>query len=110
MANMPCKVMIDDNFHYMDESERYTHGEFATLEAAIERCKTIVNECLLHGYTPGMSAAALYQYYTGFGEDPWVSGAVGGVPFSAWTYAKGRCAEICGAADPSAGKPSEGPK
>lgn len=107
---MPYKVMIDDNFHYMDESERITHGEFATLEAAIDVCKAIVDECLKHGYTPGMSAAELYQHYIGFGEDPWVSGAAGGVPFSAWTYAKGRCAEICGVADSSAGKISEGQK
>jgi hypothetical protein len=26
------RVMVDDNFHYMDESERYTLGEFKTLD------------------------------------------------------------------------------
>ncbi|MFZ0820501.1 MAG: hypothetical protein WAM91_10550 [Candidatus Acidiferrales bacterium] len=109
---MPYKVLIDDNFHYMDESERIKHGEFETLEAAIEACKRIVNDCLAHAYAPGVTAEKLYEYYTTFGEDPWVlaiedpsasagknpsvSGA-GGVLFSAWTYAKQRCAEICAA-------------
>ena len=106
MANMSYKVMIDDNFHYMDESERITHGEFETLEAAIQACKKIVEASLRDAYTPGMSAAELFQGYVGFGQDPWILGGQG-VPFSAWTYARQRCDEICAAADPTAGKPSE---
>jgi hypothetical protein len=94
---MPFKVFIDDNFHYMDEDARITRGEFETLEAAIEVCKKIVNDCLEYAYTPGTSAEKLYEYYTTFGEDPWISGA-DGVPFSAWDYAKQRCVEICNAA------------
>ena len=35
--------MVDDNYHYMDESERYQHGEFATLDAAIEAARKIVD-------------------------------------------------------------------
>ena len=27
-------VSVDDNYHYMDESERYDHGRFATYEEA----------------------------------------------------------------------------
>src|ERR1700691_1972014 len=106
MANMPYKVMVDDNFHYMDESERYTHGEFATLEAAIEACKAIDAELLKDADTTGMSGSELYQGYVGFGEDPWISGGEG-VPFSASTYARQRCDEICAAADSSASKPGE---
>ena len=94
---MTYKVMIDDNFHYMEEDARITHGEYDTLEAAIEACKKIVNDCLEYAYSPGTSAQKLYEYYTMFGEDPWISGGEG-VPFSAWTYAKQRCAEICAAA------------
>lgn len=107
---MKFQVLIDDNYHYMDESERITHGEFETLEAAIEACKKIVNDCLGHGYTPGMSAQELNAYYTMFGEDPWVkvikdpseataenpsASVPSGVLFSAWTYARQRCDEIC---------------
>ena len=32
---MPYVVMVDDNFHYMDEGERYKHGEFADADVAI---------------------------------------------------------------------------
>jgi|SRR5579864_2320858 len=106
---MPYKVVIDDNYHYMDESERFTHGEFEDLQAAIEACKKIVEESLRDAYTPGMSAAELFHGYVGFGQDPWISGGEG-VPFSAWTYARQRCDEICGAADASAGKINEGQK
>ncbi len=94
---MSYTVKIDDNFHYMDEKERVTHGEFETLSAAIEACKKIVDEYLASAYAPGITAEALYSNYVAFGDDPWVSGA-DGVPFSAWTYAKERCGEICGAA------------
>jgi hypothetical protein len=80
----------------MDEDERYTHGEFETLEAAVEAAKKIVDDGLLHGYKPGMSAAALYSQYTMFGEDPWISCAET-KPFSAWQYAKARCEIICAA-------------
>jgi hypothetical protein len=92
---MTYKVLVDDNFHYMEEDERFTHGEFETLEAAMEACRNIVDKCLKDGYTPGMSAEELYKGYIAFGEDPWVSGGEG-TPFSAWDYAKRRCAEICG--------------
>ncbi|MGA8368188.1 MAG: hypothetical protein WB716_12805, partial [Candidatus Acidiferrales bacterium] len=69
---------------------------FETLEAAIEACKKIVDNCLAHAYTPGASAEKLYEHYVAFGEDPWIVGTQG-VPFSAWTYAKQRCVEICAA-------------
>ena len=37
-------VMVDDNFHYMDEEHRYEIGTFASYEAAVEACKKIVDE------------------------------------------------------------------
>jgi len=80
---MTYKVQIDDNFDYMDESERVAHGEFETLGAAIEACKKIVDEYLATAYKPGMTARDLYSNYVGFGDAPWISG-VEGVPFSAW--------------------------
>ena len=80
----------------MDESERYKHGEFETLEEAISACKAIVDEFLTSSYKPGMSAAELNQLYTMFGEDPWIAGGGPGVKFSAWDYASARVLEICG--------------
>jgi hypothetical protein len=95
---MTYKVFIDDNFHYMDESERYELGEFSTLEAAIEASKKIVDEYLRSAYRPGMIANELSASYTLFGEDPFIidtSGKSIGVLFSARDYASRRSAEMC---------------
>jgi hypothetical protein len=59
-GRMTYKVVIDDNFHAMEEDERATFGKFETLEAAIEACRNITNNCLEEAYTPEMSAEALY--------------------------------------------------
>lgn len=32
---LPYTVLVDDNYHYMDESEWYTMGKYASFEAAI---------------------------------------------------------------------------
>lgn len=90
------KVVVDDNAHYMDESERYTEGSYQDCATAVARCKQIVDEFLSSAYREGMTAEHLMQTYKFFGEDPWVSSADGDCQFSAWTYAAERCREICG--------------
>ena len=95
---MPRKkfiVMVDDNYHPMDESERYKLGEFKTLDSAIAACQRVVNNSLINAYTAGMSEADLLASYALFGADPFIIGADQGVPFSARDYAKQRCHEIC---------------
>ena len=37
------KVWIDDNFHFMNEDERFFHGEFDTPTQAIVACQKIVD-------------------------------------------------------------------
>lgn len=86
------KVIVADNYHYMDESESYTAGSYATLEEAIAACKQIVDDYLLSAYQPGMTSDILYDNYKSFGEDPYIHAERA---FSAWTYAKQRCDEIC---------------
>lgn len=86
-------VYVDDNFHYMDESERYELGKFETLEEALAVCKEIVDEYLLSAFEPGMSKKDLYQSYVCFGDDPWVSGCRS--DYSSWKYAETRSDEIC---------------
>jgi hypothetical protein len=49
---MRYTVLVDDNFHYMDKDERYSLGEFESLDAAIAVCKKIVDDCLTLGCTP----------------------------------------------------------
>lgn len=88
-------VLVDDNYHYMNEEYRYTLGVFDTKEEALQAAKSIVDSFLLEYYKPGTTAESLYNGYVGFGEDPWGSG----LGFSAWTYAKQRCAEICGSGE-----------
>jgi hypothetical protein len=98
----PFTVLVADNFHYMDESEKYEHGKFGTLEAAVAASKRIVDEFLASALEPGMTATALYSQYTSFGDDPYIIGSSEpGVPFSAWTYAKARCSELCASQTPS---------
>jgi len=93
---MRYRVLVDDNFHYMDESERYELGEFDTLEAAVAACKRIVDEFLISNYRPGMTAAELSAQYALFGEDPFVVyPGQETVPFSARDYAAERVEQIC---------------
>ena len=93
-------VLIDDNFHYMDESEPIHPGVFATADEAVAACKTIVDQFLAGAFKLGMTAAALYQQYVGFGDDPWIApldpNTAPAVSFSAWDYARARCAAIAG--------------
>ena len=90
------EVHVDDNFHFMDESERYKLGEFETCEEAVAVCMKIVDDFLETGYKKGMSFKELYEGYVEFGEDPFIISGDKTCFFSAWDYAKKRCAELCG--------------
>lgn len=92
---MKYTVLVDDNFHYMDESERHTHGEFETAEAAVGAAKELVDADLRSLYRTGMTADELYQQYTSFGSDPYIVSEDQSCRFSAWEYAKERCQERC---------------
>ena len=98
--NKPFAVKIYDNYHYMDESETYISGTYATHEEAVEHCRQIVDEFLLGNYKPGMTGGELNEGYRSFGEDPMVSYDTSETKeieprFSAWGYAEQRCQEIC---------------
>ena len=41
---MTYTVRVDDNYHCMDESQRYTHGEFETYDEALTACRGIVDQ------------------------------------------------------------------
>ncbi len=84
-------VFVDDNFHYMDESERYKLGEFADCASALVACKQIVDEFLT---SCGANNDELYQQYVTFGEDPWISSEDSECKFSAWNYARERAKEL----------------
>ena len=92
---MKYTVLVDDNYHYMDETERYELGEFDSFDEAVAACKEIVDEFLEKGREKNITAEALYQSYVMFGEDPFISGNPAPYRFSAWSYARARCEEIC---------------
>lgn len=87
------KVVICDNFHFGDEDSCYTVAEYTTAGEAISHCQAIIDRYLDSAYKPGMTAAALWSSWSGFGEDPWISGPA---DFSAVGYTKARCAVLCG--------------
>jgi hypothetical protein len=94
------KVMVDDNFHYMEEDERWEFGTFATAEDAIAACRKLVDESLVESYKPGMTATDLYDRYTSFGDEPFIvaqSGAPAPAVFSARDYARSRVEVLCAA-------------
>lgn len=88
-------VMVDDNFHYMDESERYRLGEFDSCAEALAACREIVDDYLLLAYAPGMTAAELWASYSMFGEDPFILSGDKECRFSGRDYARERCEVIC---------------
>jgi hypothetical protein len=53
LAEKPYVVFVDDNFHYMDEEERYKSGDYATLEEAVSKCRRIVDDFLEGEHKPG---------------------------------------------------------
>jgi len=77
------QVFIDDNFHYADEDERIAAGSFASLGEAIERCKEITIRSLKDLYEKGMTPEGLHTQWIMFGDDPFIVGGDGPVPFSA---------------------------
>jgi hypothetical protein len=100
MTASKYRVLVDDNFDYMNPEARWTAGQFDTAAEAIAKCKSMVDGDLADLHEPGMTADALYQAYIHFGDDPFVAGPTGAetVTFSAWDYAKERCAAICDSA------------
>lgn len=86
-------VFVDDNYHYMDESERYKLGEFDDCAEAVAACKKIVDE-FFEGSDLNETEGELFKQYTFFGEDPWVSSDDPDCKFSAWNYARERVKEL----------------
>ena len=98
LANQTFTVFVDDNFHYQDQDERYSAGEFGSYEEAVAECKRIVELSLQEGLSQKgpMTADQLYSYYTSFGDDPFVTpGSTDHSRFSAWDHAKERCKILC---------------
>jgi hypothetical protein len=102
------KVLVDDNFHFMNQDYREVGGVYETAAEAIAACKEIVDDCLKPMLQPGMSCKALYRQYEQFGEDPFVRAIDPNGPpaaFTAWQYAREQCEVLC-----SDGSPRKDPR
>jgi hypothetical protein len=67
---------------------------YKTESKARGACVELVDSALKELFNPGISADRLYRLYTLFGPDPFIVGGDPASDFSAWDYAKRRCAEI----------------
>ena len=90
-------VQVDDNYHYMDESERYCAGTFTSLDEALQACEGITIESLKSFYEPGITADKLSAQWTMFGDDPFIMGDIDQVTFSARQFiTESLCHKIIG--------------
>ena len=91
------QVFVDDNFHYMDSTERYRLGAFPDCETAILACQRIVDAYLQSAHEPGMATEELWDSYITFGEEPYIVAPEDATcSFSDWDYARSRCELLCG--------------
>ncbi len=86
------KVYVDDNYHYMDVSERYAAGSYDSLKEALEKCKEITIKSLGDQFERGITPDKLQAQWSMFGEDPFIVGGDGSIPFSARKFIT---AELC---------------
>ena len=87
-------VLVDDNFHHMDEGEQYELGEFATCAEAVAACKRVIDDFLDSNRETPRSQDELWNLFTTFGDSPLIVTADRECRFSAWEYATLRCEEL----------------
>lgn len=89
------ELLIDDNFHYMDEGERYCSGRFGSYEEALAKAERILEGEVENCWKPGQSAETTVGLYKSFGEDPFIRPApVDRDFYSAWSHAEACAPEI----------------
>lgn len=94
---MKYAVFVDDNFHYGDgheEEVRYKLGDYDSCEEAVAACRGIVDRFFEQLGEKKFSFKELWEGYMMYGEDPFIQ-SDDECPFSAWSYAKQRCMELC---------------
>jgi hypothetical protein len=97
--NQGYRVIVDDNYHYMDKDERSVLGEYATYAEALAASRKLVEDFFADSES-GTTHAEAYEAYTMMGDDPWIE-AFGGAPapktrFSAWGHAKEHSKQLFG--------------
>jgi hypothetical protein len=104
--NGQFKIFVDDNYHYMDKSERYVVGSYDSLEDAVNKCRELTIRSLKNLYEKGITPEKLKTQWVMFGEDPYVFGGDGVVPFSARKFISTElCKEIIDSIESVIAKP-----
>lgn len=67
------RVLVDDNFHYMDKSERYELGTYDLYDEALVAAKRIVDDFLLSNAASQNSAKELMDHYIACEDDPFIT-------------------------------------
>jgi hypothetical protein len=84
------RVLVDDNFHYMDENYRECAGDFESYEDALALAKKITFESVIENEAD--TASETFQKYKDFGKDPFIQpfGDASGPEenYSAWNTAE----------------------
>jgi hypothetical protein len=92
------RVVVDDNYHYMDEDSRWVKGEYTTFEEALAVARKMVED-FFHDRNRRHTAKQLYDAFTMMGDDPWIESFGGAAQppekFSAWAYAKEYTKRLC---------------
>lgn len=94
MTSQKYKVIIDENFHFMDENERYRSGGYQTFEDAVNKCKQILDEFLTDAKSVNDTPESLYMTWRMYGENPFVVGGKTSEKFIASEYVENRCVEL----------------
>lgn len=67
---MKYRLVVYDNFHYMDDGEPYEKGEYETYELALADAKAMVESFLEFNWKTGMTPDQLIDVFNDFGEEP----------------------------------------
>lgn len=94
---MKYRLVVYDNFHYMDDDEPYQKGEYETYELALADAKAMVESFLEFNWKTGMTPDQLIDVFNDFGEEPTIipRNNDNGEIFSARKYVKDIAESIC---------------
>jgi hypothetical protein len=91
---MTIRLLVQDFSEYGQSNASREVGSFTTRAEALAAAQARVDACLEEFFTPGISAEALFQQWSLFGEDVFLLPDEGVPPFSAMAYAKERSRTI----------------
>ncbi len=94
---MKYRLVVYDNFHYMDDDEPYEKGEYETYELALADAKLMIESFLEFNWKNGMTPDQLIDVFNDFGEEPTIipRNNDNGEIFSARKYVKEIAESIC---------------